>query len=65
MLYELETLFFSLQSYVREEIFQTMAVIFKRGILDENSMAKHKIFDEVTQLIATGDISMVTQLKIL
>lgn len=50
----------SLTSYVREEIFQTLAVIVKRGILESDSIAKDKIFNEVTQLISTGDLTMVS-----
>ena len=50
----------SLTAYVREEIFQTLAVIVKRGILEHDSIAKDKIFNEVTQLISTGDLTMVS-----
>ena len=51
----------SLTAYVREEIFQTLAVIVKRGILEHDSIAKDKIFNEVTQLISTGDLTMVSR----
>ncbi|XP_067950232.1 exportin-4-like [Watersipora subatra] len=47
-----------LQAYVREEIFQTLAVIVKRGMMESDAIAKDKLFDEVMQLISTGDLSM-------
>ena len=45
---------------MREEIFQTLAVIVKRGMIESDAIAKDKIFNEVTQLISTGDLSMVS-----
>ena len=50
----------SLQGYVREQALQAVAVIFKRATLDANVIDKEALYSEVTQLIATGDLSLVS-----
>ena len=50
---------FSIQSYVREQILQTVAVIIKRGTIDTPDADKETLFNDVTQLISSGNISMV------
>ncbi|KAK7107901.1 hypothetical protein V1264_015733 [Littorina saxatilis] len=47
----------SLQSYVREQILQTVAVILKRGTLETNHSCDC-LFQDVTQLIASGNVTM-------
>ncbi|XP_076466305.1 exportin-4-like isoform X2 [Babylonia areolata] len=47
----------SLQSYVREQILQTVAVILKRGTL-ESSHGCDCLFQDVTQLISSGNVTM-------
>ena len=48
----------SLQSYVREQILQTVAVILKRGTL-ETDHSCDCLFQDVTQLISSGNVTMV------
>jgi hypothetical protein len=50
---------FSLQSYVREQILQTVAVILKRGTLDPKGARLDGLFQDVTQLISSGNVTMV------
>ncbi len=50
----------SLQSYVREQVLQAIAVIFKRGTIDTPNSNRDGLFDDVTQLISSGNVSMVT-----
>ena len=51
---------YSLQSYVREQILQTMAVILKRGTLDTKGASLDSLFNDVTQLIGSGNVTMVS-----
>ncbi|KAL3883791.1 hypothetical protein ACJMK2_030022 [Sinanodonta woodiana] len=48
----------SLQSYVREQILQSVAVIIKRGTLDSNGASLDALFQDVTQLISSGNVTM-------
>ncbi|XP_060554653.1 exportin-4-like [Ruditapes philippinarum] len=48
----------SLQSYVREQILQTVAVILKRGTLDPKGARLDGLFQDVTQLISSGNVTM-------
>ena len=52
--------FFRIQSYVREQILQTVAVMIKRGTIDTHHTDKESLFNDVTQLISSGNISMVS-----
>ncbi|KAL8573476.1 hypothetical protein ACOMHN_047747 [Nucella lapillus] len=47
----------SLQSFVREQILQTVAVILKRGTL-ETDHGCDCLFQDVTQLISSGNVTM-------
>ena len=49
-----------MQSYVREQILQTVAVIIKRGTIDTHDTDKDTLFNDVTQLISSGHISMAS-----
>lgn len=53
----------SLQSYVREQILSAVAVIVKRGTLDNKGGDRSSVFADVTQLISSGDLTMVRQEK--
>ncbi|XP_033118145.1 exportin-4-like [Anneissia japonica] len=48
----------SLQSYVREQVLQAVAVIFKRGTLDGKN--RHQLMEDVTQMVASGNPQMQT-----
>ncbi|KAL4233256.1 Exportin-4 [Mactra antiquata] len=48
----------SLQSYVREQILQSVAVILKRGTLDVKGASLDGLFQDVTQLISSGNVTM-------
>ncbi|ESO89303.1 hypothetical protein LOTGIDRAFT_106479, partial [Lottia gigantea] len=48
----------SLQSYVREQILQTVAVILKRGTLDSKGTGCDNMFTDVTSLIGSGNVTM-------
>ena len=48
----------SLESYVREQVLQTVAVIFKRGTIDTERPNRDALFNDVTQLISSGNLSM-------
>ncbi|KAK6169678.1 hypothetical protein SNE40_020678 [Patella caerulea] len=48
----------SLQSYVREQILQTVAVILKRGTLDPKGSGCENMFTDVTSLISSGNVTM-------
>lgn len=52
-------MFSSLQSYVREQILQTVAVLLKRGTLDQKGAKLDSLFQDVTQLISSGNVTMV------
>ena len=52
--------FDSLQSYVREQVLQTVAVILKRGTLDSKGARLDGLFQDVTQLISSGNVTMVS-----
>jgi hypothetical protein len=47
------------QKYVKEQVLQVVAVIFKRGTLDGNNEAWMSLFGDLTQLITGSDTSMV------
>lgn len=42
---------------------QAVAVIFKRGTLDNDATDRDGLFNDVTQLISSGDISMVRKVQ--
>lgn len=48
----------SLQSYVREQILQTVAVILKRGTIDEKGASRESLFQDVTRLVNSGNVTM-------
>lgn len=49
----------SLQAYVREQILQAVAVIFKRATVSNcDAIDKESIFNNVTQLISSGNLTM-------
>nr|KAI8759106.1 exportin-4 [Biomphalaria glabrata] len=48
----------TLQSYVREQILQTVAVILKRATLDKKGKSCDGLFEDVTALISSGNITM-------
>ncbi|GAB1608778.1 exportin-4-like [Argonauta hians] len=48
----------SLQSYVREQILQTVAVILKRGTIDEKGASRESLFEDVTRLVSSGNVTM-------
>ncbi|XP_041355105.1 exportin-4-like [Gigantopelta aegis] len=48
----------SLQSYVREQVLQTVAVILKRSTLDTKGTTCDSLFQDVTQLIGSGNVTM-------
>lgn len=50
---------FSLQSYVREQILQTVAVILKRGTVELKSSNTDRLFEDISQLISSGNVTMV------
>lgn len=52
---------YSLQSYVREQILQTVAVLLKRGTLDSKGAKLDSLFHDVTQLISSGNVTMVIE----
>ncbi|XP_038078024.1 exportin-4-like isoform X2 [Patiria miniata] len=43
-----------LQNYVREQILQAVAVIFKRGTMDMKDTGRDALFADVSQMIASG-----------
>ncbi|XP_071818411.1 exportin-4-like isoform X2 [Apostichopus japonicus] len=47
-----------LSNYVREQMLQTVAVIYKRGTLDTKSSGREALFQDVSQLIASGNTQM-------
>lgn len=48
-----------LENYVREQVVQAVAVMFKRASLDSNSLNKEVLFNDVSHLIGSGDIALV------
>ena len=50
---------FRLQNYVREQILQAVAVIFKRGTMEMKDSGRDGLFADVSQMIASGQPSMV------
>ncbi|XP_071955681.1 exportin-4-like [Antedon mediterranea] len=48
----------SLQSYVREQVLQAVAIIFKRGTLDGKN--RHQLMEDVSQMVASGNPQMQT-----
>lgn len=48
----------TLQSYVREQILQTVAVILKCGTLDASVTSCDCLFQDVTELIGSGNVTM-------
>ena len=51
---------FRLQNYVREQILQAVAVMFKHGTVDKRHTNQDTLFTDITQLISSGNLSMVT-----
>lgn len=51
----------SVQSYVREQILQTIAVIIKRGTLDSSTNDRGAVFNDIAKLITNGTLSEVWQ----
>ncbi|XP_071481879.1 exportin-4-like [Diadema antillarum] len=49
-----------LPSYVREQILQAVAVIFKRGTVESKEAGREGLFSDISQLIASGDPTMQT-----
>ncbi|XP_077977331.1 exportin-4-like [Glandiceps talaboti] len=47
-----------LQSYVRQQILQAVAVIVKRGTVDQKADDRHRIYDDVSELIHSGNSSL-------
>lgn len=47
-----------LSNYVREQMLQTVAVIYKRGTLEVKSSGREALFQDVSQLIASGNTQM-------
>ncbi|CAG2254595.1 unnamed protein product [Mytilus edulis] len=47
-----------LQSYAREQILQTVAVILKRGTIDIKGASCDSLFQDVTNLVASGNVTM-------
>ncbi|KAK3097618.1 hypothetical protein FSP39_011440 [Pinctada imbricata] len=48
----------SLQSYVREQVLQTVAVILKRGTIDTKGASQDSLFHDVSQLVSSGNVTM-------
>ncbi|OWF40176.1 Exportin-4 [Mizuhopecten yessoensis] len=49
----------TIQSYVREQILQTVAVILKRGTLEDlKGASRNSLFQDVTQLVSSGNVTM-------
>ncbi|CAG5123634.1 unnamed protein product [Candidula unifasciata] len=48
----------TLQSFVREQILQTVAVILKRATLDKKGKSCDRLFEDVSTLISSGNITM-------
>ncbi|XP_069125670.1 exportin-4-like isoform X1 [Argopecten irradians] len=49
----------TIQSYVREQILQTVAVILKRGTLEDlKGNSRNSLFQDVTQLVSSGNVTM-------
>ena len=55
------SLFQSLQNYVREQMLQAVAVIFKRGTVETKAKGREGLFNDVSQLIGSGDSSLVSK----
>lgn len=49
-----------MQSYAREQILQTVAVILKRGTIDIKGASCDSLFQDVTNLVASGNVTMVS-----
>ncbi|XP_070568372.1 exportin-4-like isoform X2 [Ptychodera flava] len=47
-----------LQNYVREQILQAVAVIVKRGTVDHKISDRERIYNDVSELISSGDATM-------
>ncbi|VDI81588.1 Hypothetical predicted protein [Mytilus galloprovincialis] len=47
-----------LQSYAREQILQTVAVILKRGTIDIKGASCDSLFQDVTNLVVSGNVTM-------
>lgn len=47
-----------LQNYVREQMLQAVAVIVKRGTVDAPSANRENLFNDITQLVSSGNLSM-------
>ena len=52
--------FLSMESYVREQVLRTIAVIFKRGSIGGEQASRDALFNDVTHLIACGQLPMVS-----
>lgn len=48
----------TLKSYVREQILQTVAVILKRGEVDVKGASRDNMFQDVTNLVSSGNVTM-------
>ena len=49
-----------MESYVREQVLRTIAVIFKRGSIGGEQASRDALFNDVTHLIACGQLPMVS-----
>ena len=56
---------FSLESYVREQIIVAITLIFKRSMLEEKRFESDKLFNDVGQMISSGDPALVFLIFIL
>ena len=59
----LVSVLYILQSYVREQILQTVAVILKRATLEKKGKSCDGLFEDVTTLISSGNITMVSHVS--
>jgi len=50
---------YSVQSYVREQILQAIAVIVKRGTLESSTNDRGIVFNEIAKHITSGTLSEV------
>lgn len=44
---------------MREQILQTVAVILKRGEVDVKGASRDNMFQDVTNLVSSGNVTMV------
>lgn len=59
MMVTVSSLLNRVQKYVKEQVLQVVAVIFKRGTLDGNEEAWSSLFSDLSRLISDSNTSMV------